>query len=159
VLKTAKQVFHFLPGVWKITRDIIPHTLHQSYKGVGYATFAVSPNTPELILYSEKVTFDGLESIIGTQKYKYKYDIMTSSLSKYFSDDRLFYILNISEHGMRGKHLCIQDTYSSEYIFRDDQFILTYFVKGRLKDYKIITKYTKTSHENIAGLSDNNESL
>lgn len=144
-MKTAKQIFDFLPGVWKITRAIIlfPETLHYPIKSTGVANFVLSQSNPNIILYSEKISIS--ESTIGTQLYQYKYDEITSSISKYFSDNTLFYTLKISEHKIEGKHLCIEDHYRSKYVFGDNKFVLTYFVQGPSKNYKIITEYTKIS--------------
>lgn len=69
------------------------------------------------------------------QKYKYRFDKSTQTLTKYFYDDRLFYELKIgtnpsdiegtteanasSQLKLCGSHLCIADTYEANYLFRN----------------------------------------
>lgn len=152
IIKTGKQIFDFLPGVWKISRNVVSKVLYENIKANGYGAFIVSQNDHNIILYSEKVTIynSGLNtSGIGTQKYKYKYDITTSSVSKYFNDERFFYTINISDNQIDGEHLCLRDKYISNYVFGDDRFTLTYSVNGPSKCYDIITEYTKMSAENL----------
>ncbi|MDG1436200.1 MAG: DUF6314 family protein [Rickettsiaceae bacterium] len=143
-MKKAQQIFDFLPGKWSITRNFIslPQSLHKTHIALGHATFTASEDDSNLLLYSEKITMS--DSIIGTQEYSYRYDEINHSLSKYFSDGRLFYIIDTSNGKASGYHLCIKDIYKSEYIFDNDQFSITYFITGPSKNCKIITKYTKT---------------
>ena len=144
--KIVKQVFDFLPGRWKIARSVASQVLCENIKADGDAAFIVSKDNPNLILYSEKVTIYNSAlntSLIAMQKYKYKHDIATSSISKYFNDGKFFYKLNISDHKIGGEHLCIQDKYTSNYVFGDGQFTITYSVEGPSKCYEIITEYTK----------------
>lgn len=155
--KAAKQIFDFLPGIWKIARNVVSQVSYENIQASGYGAFIVSTNDPNLILYSEKVTICKLDpnasnlnaSNFGTQKYKYKYDITTSSISKYFNDGRFFYTMNISDYKIDAEHLCIRDKYIPNYVFGEGRFSLIYSVDGPSKCYKIITEYTKISTEDV----------
>lgn len=95
-MKKAKQIFDFLPGKWDITRNFIslPQSLHKPHIALGHAIFTLSEDDSNLLLYSEKITMS--DSLVGTQEYSYRYDEINNSLSKYFSDGRLFYIVDTS---------------------------------------------------------------
>lgn len=80
-IKTAREFFDFLPGIWQINRKVISHHAHDlNFKAEGYGAFIPSNNEPDLILYSEKVNINNSEksnvSIIGKQKYEYKYKLL-----------------------------------------------------------------------------------
>lgn len=146
--------FHSLPGIWKITRNIVSQIAHENLKSVGYGVFILPQDDPNLLLYSEKVKVNICGKInVGTQRYQYKYDPATSSISKYFNDGRFFYELNIlNEEKIVGEYLCIKDKYTAQYFFKKDQFTLTYFVKGPSKSYQIITEYIKVTPEDVSAL-------
>jgi hypothetical protein len=151
-ITTSKQVFDFLQGIWKITRYSESQIESENIKAEGHAFFNLSADEPGLIIYSEKVTIYNIylnSSAIGTQEYKYKYDADSLSLSKYFSDNRFFYRLNISENKASGRHLCIEDEYSASYIFSENLFTLTYSVTGPFKSYEIKTEYVRVREENL----------
>ncbi|AVP87536.1 hypothetical protein phytr_5950 [Candidatus Phycorickettsia trachydisci] len=142
---TFHTLFRSLPGIWKITRNIISQIQHENLKITGHGTFITSHDDTNLLLYSEKVNVNVRGKVnTGTQKYRYKYDPTKPSVSKYFNDGRFFYELKILDiDKMMGEHLCIKDKYTAQYIFKEDHFTLTYAVKGPSKSYKIITEYTK----------------
>ncbi len=162
--KTAKQIFDFLPGVWKITRNVESNVLYENIKAQGYAAFVVSKDDDNLILYSEKVTVHNInmETISNcAQKYKYKYDPTKLSISKYFNDGKFFYTMNILDQKICGEHLCILDKYVPNYVFDNNSFTLTYSVNGPSKCYEIITEYTKISIDDVSilGLTIENEEI
>jgi hypothetical protein len=132
--------------MWKIARKVVSQVSYENIEADGYGSFIVSRDDPNLIFYSEKVTIRNLylnTSIIGKQKYEYKFDITTSSISKYFNDGRFFYTINIADHKIGGEHLCLSDKYTSNYIFGKEKFRLAYSVAGSFKNYEIITDYTR----------------
>lgn len=162
--KSAKQIFDFLPGVWKIVRSVESNILYENIKAHGYAAFIVSKDDNNLILYSEKVTVHNINMDIisnSTQKYKYRYDPAKLSISKYFNDGKFFYTMNISNQKICGEHLCILDKYVPNYVFDNNKFTLTYSVNGPSKCYEIITEYIKTSIDDmlISGMIIENEEI
>jgi RPE3 domain-containing protein len=187
-IKTTKQIFDFLPGKWKIIRNIRSGAAPENIKADGYGSFALYPDTTDIIplfklnltnefqhdlaqnmligehkvdaqnslvhskmrngiiLYSEEVIIHNSilnANTIGRQKYQYKYDTTTSSLSKHFNDGGFFYNIEISDHKIGGRHLCIRDTYVATYMFEDNKFTLSYHVHGPSKNYEITTQYSK----------------
>lgn len=151
--------FYSLSDVWKITRNVICQTPHDNLRAEGYGAFILSNDNPNLLLYSEKVNIYTHDKInTGTQKYQYKYDPITSSVSKYFNDGRFFYKLNVLDKSkISGQHLCNQDTYTAQYVFKEDQFTLTYCVNGPSKFYEITTEYIKVFDEDVKALGINIE--
>lgn len=179
-MTSAKQIFDSFPGIWKLTRETLTPLKQWQYSGAesiranGFAAFTLSESDPNLLIYSEKVTIhsdsDGSSVMNGMeakQKYKYRYESATKTLSKYFFDDRLFYSLKIdTRHGHEtaeaiasnevsgcGTHLCIQDLYEANYLFLNDkQFELKYTINGPKKCYEIITQFEKCNDEEIVQL-------
>lgn len=148
---SAKQIFDFFPGVWKIARWVTAEIPAQNAIAHGYGLFTVSKENPCLILYSEKVTLHPLQSHtthIGKQQYQYIYDMANASLSKHFYDGRLLYRFNLLDGQINGAHLCIQDRYVSKYIFEADRFSVVYMVDGPLKHYRITSVYTPIPDNN-----------
>lgn len=185
---SARQIFDSLPGIWKLTRETLTPLKHwqhsgaQSIKASGFAAFTTSDLDPNLLIYSEKVTIDSnngseMNGVEAKQKYKYRFDNSTSSLTKYFFDDRLFYTMEIeSKHDNEttearasneitgcGTHLCIQDLYEANYSFYSDHFFqLKYTINGPKKCYEIINKYEKCNSNDLTELGiqiDNGEIL
>lgn len=179
-MSSAKQIFDALPGIWRLTRETLTplkqwqNSGAECIKANGYAAFIGNEAQPNLLIYSEKVTInrDGdnvMSGMEAKQKYKYRYDKSAETLIKYFYDDRLFYELKIAasscdsggateaaainEAKFCGSHLCVQDTYDANYVFRnDEQFELTYSVKGPKKCYQIITKFEKCKADEVTQL-------
>lgn len=176
-MSSVKQIFESLPGIWRITRETLTplkqwqNSGAECIKASGYAAFITNDSQPDLLIYSEKVTIHGdsdnaMNGMEAKQKYKYRYDKSAETLIKYFYDDRLFYELKIgagstdgngateatasNEMKFCGSHLCIQDTYDANYVFRnDDQFELKYSIKGPKKCYQIITKFEKCKGDDV----------
>lgn len=170
-MSTAKQVFDFLPGIWKISRRTLTPLNKWQLSGAecinaeGYAAMTKVESDPDLIIYTEKVTIrdanetiSGMNGMIARQKYKYRYDTLDETLTKYFYDDRLFYMLRFEndnpneisssgKHTFRvcGEHLCIEDNYVASYTFNPtgERFTMKYSVSGPKKCYEIITDYEK----------------
>ncbi|TDG95575.1 DUF6314 family protein [Cardinium endosymbiont of Culicoides punctatus] len=145
---TSDKIFHFIPGIWRISRKIESKTPYQNYEIDGYGSFTLSTDHTNMLLYKEKVViYNPGKNIFnrGNQEYKYVYNVTTSSIYKYFKDGRLFYELMILDNTVTGSHVCIQDEYISNYTFGNNQFTLIYDVNGPLKSYKIITNYLKLS--------------
>lgn len=177
---SAKQIFDLLPGIWKLSRETITSLNQWQKSGAeciranGFAAFTASVNDPNLLIYSEKVTINsgndnsaGLNGLEARQKYKYRYDNSTSSLTKYFFDDRLFYTLNITQPDTQsteasassevtgcGTHLCEKDLYDANYSFCNDRYFeLRYTINGPKKCYEIINKYEKCNSDEVNGLN------
>lgn len=172
-MSKAKQIFDNLPGIWRLMRQTTTPSGHwqnagaECIKATGIASFIISHEDPNLIIYSEKVVIqcsnDGnkISGLEAKQKYKYRFDRNASTLTKYFSDDRLFYVLDFSQSELSnehittsvsdtnqltacGQHLCIQDLYVANYIFRSNQeFIVKYSIRGPKKCYEIFNEYEK----------------
>lgn len=145
-IKTAKQAFDFLPGLWRLTRNVKSQLLSEKITASGYGMFVVFKDDPNLILYSEKVNLYNVNLNIHascTQKYKYKYDVSKASICKYFSDDRFFYELRVVDNKANGGYLCVRDKYIPNYVFSENRFSLTYAVNGPSKSYEIVTDYKK----------------
>lgn len=177
---SAKQIFDSLPGIWKLTRETLtPFKQWQQsgaecIKASGFAAFTLAESDPDLLTYSEKVVINsdndnssGMNGMEAKQKYKYRYDKSTSSLTKYFFDDRLFYTLKIeaghdneTTEAMAsnkvvgcGTHLCIQDLYEAHYSFcNDNYFELKYTINGPKKCYEIVNKYEKCNSNEVSDL-------
>lgn len=191
----SKQIFDYLPGIWKLSRKTLTPLKNWQNSGAecivanGYAAFISSKIDSNLLIYSEKVTVYNLNSnesntvsssangaTVAKQQYKYQYDKNTQNIVKYFSDDRLFYNLNINPEVEKcsdgtnntvasgsnvfqacGEHLCIQDNYIANYEFSDldsdnKKFILKYSINGPKKCYEIINEYEKINSPNLEEL-------
>lgn len=186
-MKSSKQIFDFFPGIWKLTRSTSSslkswpgYATGECIRAEGYAVFAPSELDKNLLVYSEKVTVYNLnvnnakggEGIEARQRYHYRYNDETAVLSKYFTDGRLFYDVNIvgdnGESTVRpdgdtkankicGAHLCMQDNYVSDYKLGvgtdgQPQFTLVYSVNGPKKCYDIRTDYRKLEPSDIDAL-------
>lgn len=147
-MKSAKEIFDFLPGRWRIDRSIVfPNNLQQNeIKIKGHGGFIISESDPNLILYSEDVIMylTSLQSLAARQKYQYKYTNEEASIAKYFSDGQLFYhLVTNADSSWGGTYLCNKDQYLAKYIFESSSFTLTHFVRGPEKSYDILTQYTR----------------
>lgn len=170
----AKQIFDYLPGVWRLIRQTTTSLDHwqnagaECIKATGFAAFTHSVDDPNLLIYSEKVIIENsldrsMNGMEAKQKYKYRYDGTAATLTKYFFDDRLFYQMDFSKQNNDetvnanatsdvmacGEHLCIQDFYEANYLFKNDHnFILKYSIRGPKKCYEIINEYEKCNNAN-----------
>lgn len=177
---SARQIFDSLPGIWRLTRETLTplkqwqNSGAECIKAKGFAAFTLIESDPEQLIYSEKVTIynendneNVMNGMQAKQKYKYRYDNKTNTLTKLFFDDRLFYEMKFDARNDVGStteataitgcgtHLCIQDLYEANYSFRTDKlFELKYTVNGPKKCYEIITKYEKCSPDEIEQLND-----
>lgn len=168
---TAKQIFEYLPGIWRLSRQTLTSLKEwersgaECIRGNGFAAFIHAENDPNVLIYSEKVAItvpddqsSAMNGMEAKQKYKYRYDGQASTLSKYFFDDRLFYAMDASKGAETtstgvsgygeitacGEHLCERDFYEAKYNFRDQHmFSLTYMVNGPKKCYEICTEYER----------------
>lgn len=108
---SSKQLFDYLPGIWKLSRKTFTPLKNWQNSGAeciianGYAAFIASKTEPNLLIYSEKVYVRNLNdsnldattpATVAKQKYHYRYEETTRNIVKYFSDGRLFYELNIN---------------------------------------------------------------
>lgn len=194
-MKTSKQIFEFFPGIWKLSRQTSStlknwpgNVTGEAIKAEGYAAFSSSDTDKNCLIYSEKVTVFNMNFGIGNtdqgmearQRYHYKYDEDTLTLTKYFTDGRLFYNLNITETDdasttatktssttvtsdnmlvkkIGGEHLCIQDNYVSDYKFGVGDkgqrvFTLMYSVNGPKKCYDIHTEFEQLEDDAVKAL-------
>lgn len=179
-MSSVKQIFDSLPGIWRLTRETLTplkqwqNSGAECIKANGFATFITNESEPNLLIYTEKVTINSdrdnaMNGMEAKQKYKYRFDKSAETLTKYFYDDRLFYELKIAANSSDteeateiiasnelkfcGSHLCVQDTYEANYVFRNnEQFELNYSVKGPKKCYQIMTKFEKCKADEAAQL-------
>lgn len=186
-MKTSRQIFDYFPGIWKLNRRTSSqlkqwqnNSMGEAIRADGYAVFTPCENEKNTLFYSEKVTVYNLnlngststQGMEARQRYQYKYDEETSTLSKYFTDGRLFYDVKfIGQEGesmgmvtgdtsinkVCGAHLCIQDNYVSDYKFGvgdhgQPVFTLTYSVNGPKKCYDIQTDYEKLDENDVTRL-------
>lgn len=189
-MSKAKQIFDYLPGIWRLIRQTTTPLEHwqnagaECIKATGFASFIISYEDPNLIIYSEKVVIQSsnddnkMNGLEAKQKYKYRFDGNASTLTKYFSDDRLFYALDFSQSELNnehcittsasgtnqltacGEHLCIQDLYVANYIFKSDQeFIVKYSIRGPKKFYEILNVYAKCDPNKFSDLKIENEEI
>ncbi len=140
----SEQILSSLRGSWKIERTITHRfPIIESYQATGSAKFSLEE--VHTLHYEEEVKLRNLRTkdvFQSTQQYVYRYDAVLDTLTKHFSDGRLFYKLEISDNGASGYHLCQEDHYSAEYLFESQEnFSLTYLVKGPRKDYTMQTQY------------------
>lgn len=189
-MTTAKQIFDYLPGIWRLSRQTITplkkwnNSGAESIKASGFAAIVPSQSNSNLLIYSEKVVVNNpddsssvMNGMEARQKYKYLFDSTSSTLTKYFFDDRLFYTLDIKSDSARdlktteataissivgcGEHLCIQDMYVANYQFIDSRnFVLKYTINGPKKCYEIITEFEKLESDEVAQFDvriENNE--
>ncbi|WP_114910110.1 DUF6314 family protein [Cardinium endosymbiont of Sogatella furcifera] len=153
--KTAKQVFDFFPGIWKIARHVTAKISKQNAIAYGYGLFTASEINPNLVVYSEKVAIHYLQSNtthIGKQQYQYLYDTAEASLSKHLHNGNLLYKLNLLNGQIDGEHVCMQDSYLSNYIFETHRFRIIYTVDGPLKCYRITSIYTSMAGKTLTDL-------
>lgn len=129
-------IFNFFVGNWQTKRNI--KSQDDSIIVCGIATF--KPIEPNLLLYSEELV---MPYGLGRQKYQYRYDPKSDSISKYFDDDRLFYTLEIQDNKAKGNHICGKDEYIADYTFDDNSFTLIYDINGPFKNHKIISTYSR----------------
>lgn len=184
-MSTAKQIFEYLPGIWKLTRQTITPLKQweksgaECIKGNGFAAFIPCDTDSNLLIYSEKITINipdddtnPMNGLEAKQKYKYRYDGIASTLTKYFFDDRLFYTLEFNSENSTadnvaveasasseiigcGEHLCIQDLYVAKYSFKDQRnFLLKYTINGPKKCYEIINEYEKCDSNSAAAIEN-----
>jgi len=137
ILRSAKDVFHYLMGHWKLNR-----TLGLLGQAVGEASFVQQNVTT--IKYREDVSV----SYGGTayQEYVYLYFQDQDKITKQFVDGRHFYDLRLDLDKMEaeGDHLCVKDFYQAKYHFLDqNKFTLSYKVEGPEKDYVIQTEFVR----------------
>lgn len=181
-MTTAKQIFEYLPGIWRLTRKTITPLTNWNQSGAeciqghGFAAIVPSTTDPNLLIYSEKVTIHNpdddssvMNGLEARQKYKYLFDSNASTLTKYFFDDRLFYTLDFKpakEDGTTvteataassvmacGEHLCEQDFYIANYQFINRRnFVLKYSINGPKKCYEIITEFEKLDTDQMQEL-------
>ena len=149
---SARVVFDSWPGLWHLSRTVVSSVKSEVMDAHGYAAFIPSSDTPNVLKYSEKVTIDNQSGgLFGFQRYEYRFDPGTSTVSKYLQDGGLFYDLKIEldDGGLRAAacvpHLCVADLYSPEYSFEQDgqSFSLKYAVSGPAKAYSIVTRFSK----------------
>ncbi|MCT4697093.1 MAG: DUF6314 family protein [Candidatus Cardinium sp.] len=153
--KTAKQVFDFFPGIWKIARHVTAKMPEQNATAHGYCLFTTSATKPNLVVYSEKVAIHYLQSNtthIGKQQYQYRYDMAEASLSKHLHNGSLLYKLNLRNDQIDGAYVCMRDSYLSNYIFETDRFRIIYTVDGPLKCYRITSVYTSMPNKTLTAL-------
>jgi len=132
----AKNIFKILVGDWKVSREVIFISTKKNHQ---------QDNNKDLLLYNEvmQITDIGLE---GYKKYKYKYDPSSQTITKYFSDDKIFYRLDVCGDGILGYHMCLSDAYKANYEFTDkNKFTLSYEVQGPKKNYIAYSIYSRIS--------------
>jgi hypothetical protein len=163
MLNTSK-IFKNLQGNWKIWRTIPNHGEMEGivfFKNIDAETNALH--------YCEEGVFTTVsgESLNTNREYVYRYE--DDEISTYFVDknaaddkpktDRLFHTLIFSASSTTVKataeHLCERDKYVAIYDFyNDDEFKITYQVKGPAKDYvsnTIFKRYPLTNTYESAG--------
>jgi len=153
VLRSAKDVFHYFMGHWKLTR-----TLGIYGQAVGEASFVNhnhNPTHPLTIKYREDVQvsygpdahrLQGMTGGTAYQEYLYLYFPDQDKISKTFVDGRHFYDLKLDVDKLEaeGDHLCVNDFYQARYRFLDhNKFTLSYKVNGPEKDYVIQTEFVR----------------
>lgn len=142
----TEQLLSCLLGTWKIERTITHRfPLVESYEAIGSAKFILEE--AHILCYQEEMELRNLRThdiFQSTQQYVYRYEPASDALTKYFSDGRFFYALEISGNMASGSHLCKEDHYDAEYIFESQKnFSLTYLINGPRKDYGMKTLYSR----------------
>lgn len=123
-------------GSWSIFR-------HFGAQGLAVGQAAFTLLTPSLLAYREdlEVHIPGFSEAVY-QEYLYVFE--EGCVYKKFKDNRLFYRLEVSNAEATGAHLCGEDHYQAHYSFLgQNNFTLTYRVKGPRKDYEILTEFTR----------------
>ncbi|KAF8818649.1 DUF6314 family protein [Rickettsia endosymbiont of Cardiosporidium cionae] len=137
-------------GNWKILKNITNKSdVRCIYKGSGGASFKILQNTPNTMLYEEKLLLknDLIKSsnIIAYQKYLYKYNQQNTIISKYLSDNSFLCNIFMVNNRANGKYICNKDTYSFKYDFSLNYLCITYNIEGPSKNFLIHNHYLKLS--------------
>ena len=175
---TKKVVLDALQGQWQLSRTLLSAIpTYPSGKLTGRATFEKRTSTAagfgEECLYSEVGDFitDKNFTMKAKRQYVYRYEQTIDSLSVWFvkgdggaTVDYLFHRLEFTnEEGKfregistnaetvliaKGHHLCVDDDYTAEYIFRFmgqelADWTVKFTVKGPRKDYVANAKYSR----------------
>lgn len=135
------QIFQGLEGTWRIERSITPC-------GVFTGTGLFERVSDLEYLYTETgniVLNDNYEA----QAYRsFIYKLEAGEIAVYFNDGEnkgaRFHTLTIDKKGQaKAEHLCGEDFYVSEYVFKlPKSFHITHHVNGPKKDYVSITNFT-----------------
>jgi len=143
---STKELFKYFIGSWDINRIVGSVGTAQ-----GIAKFILKENNSILFREDVKVNYNhSSKSESAYKEYIYDYNEDNQKLTKKFMDDRLFYELvpDFSKSLAYGDHLCECDFYKATYIFlNEDNFVLSYDVKGPQKDYVIETKFKRISKD------------
>lgn len=135
-------------GRWRVRRDISDYSSRWTGKFEGEAVFAPSRD-PMKLLYREegKLSFAGLRSATATRDYIWRFPDETR-VKVYFSDDRPFHDFDPRLRDTEAEHQCDADLYQVRYIFADDgSWRAEWRVEGPLKDYRMVTFYTRYDSE------------
>jgi hypothetical protein len=138
-----KNLFNSFAGVWNIKRTLGNYGIAK-----GIATFTLKDSNS--LLYREDLNVKFFTSPVtkAYKEYIYNYNEDNNKIIKHFADNKVFYELNfISDKFYKayaGPYICGKDTYKATYNFlKNDNFTLSYEVKGLHKDYIIETEFTK----------------
>ena len=141
-MTSIMSIFKALEGKWNFHRTISNYGIIE-----GAATFKKSAIEPHLLHYREEGVLkreDGEHfQVYRDYLYRYKND----RISVFFAEktERLFHVLEFRDATTAvARHICSSDVYDATYKFRlEDEFELSYRVKGPKKDYSITTLFTR----------------
>jgi hypothetical protein len=142
-MKNIKKIFDSLEGAWQLDRVI-------SNYGVADGLAMFNRSSVNYLAYREDVKLKQNESSLvydAFREYTYFYDESQDKIQQSFKDGSLFCELKFTDNNnstAAGEHQCSLDLYSAHYNFYDENnFTLSYKVKGPEKDYLITTRYVK----------------
>lgn len=142
-LRSARDVFSALAGMWELSRTIGGWTFR------GSAAFCVQ--SPDELRYEENgvLSRQGTPDIAASRRYIYRYE--ADRIVVYFDErpDRIFEVLDLARARCgnweaQAEHDCPPDHYASRYRFGTDTILITHLVHGPRKDYEMVTNYRRS---------------
>ncbi|MBK1670245.1 hypothetical protein CKO28_19635 [Rhodovibrio sodomensis] len=134
----------FLPGTWRIVREIDDRRAGQRHVMHGTGTFAPAPGDPTGLVYDEEVVWAPAgQTMTGTRRYLIA-GLRRASAVVLFADGRPFHALDLADGACAVHHDCPPDTYTGEYRVLDtDRFTVRWTVTGARKDSVLFTTFTR----------------
>ena len=139
-LRSARDVFSTLAGMWELSRTIGEWNFH------GSAVFCA--REPDELQYEENGTLakPGSAGIQASRRYVYRYE--AGRIVVYFDERpaRIFEVLDPKRapNGTweaQAEHACPPDHYASRYVFGIGTLLITHVVLGPRKDYEMVSNY------------------
>jgi len=141
------SLYDILHGNWSINRVIDDHRAEQRGIFTGTAQFS---DHSAILLYAET----GELRFAGTQmraERRYRWHCVGNQADVFYEDGSFFHRLTATDRAASAEHLCGDDLYRGEYIFRSaDTWDVAWRVNGPRKAYTSVTTYRRHGPRTIA---------